>query len=53
MIIPEKILFNKYAKLEINIKKKDETNEENSNNKKNIILTSLDIDFDASVTLDM
>ena len=53
MIIPEKILFNRYAKLEFNIKKKDETNEENSNNKKNIILTRLDIDFDASVTLDM
>lgn len=53
MIIPEKILFNRYAKLEFNIKKKDKTNEENSNNKKNIILTSLDIDFDASVTLDM
>ena len=47
MIIPEKILFNRYAKLEFNIKKKDETNEENSNNKKNIIgtLTSINSYF--------
>ena len=46
MKITEKILFNRYAKLEFKPKNED-------SHKKSIVLLSTDIDFDASVTLDM